>query len=299
MSDETRILDNKRGYLLEDFRYFHIKDHNNTEFEFHYHDFHKIVILLSGKVTYLIEGRAYKLKPWDVLLVSNNEVHKPLIDSTETYERIVLWVNQKFLEKHSDEKCNLLSCFELAALEKMNLIRLQLESLQDMKLALAQLEEAFKNEEFGYNIFRNAIFTQLIVYLNRFYLEGKKSPSIEDIEYDKTINEILTFINANLNGDLSIEMLSSRFFLNKYYLMHKFKAQTGYTLHSYIQQKRLILASTLLKNGKAVTEVYLECGFNDYSNFIRSFKKLYGTSPKKYLKTITELNNTYIQGRYH
>ena len=60
----------KTGYLKEDFRLFHINDRTDREFEWHYHDFHKIIVFVSGKVTYHIEGKAYHLKPQDILLVS-------------------------------------------------------------------------------------------------------------------------------------------------------------------------------------------------------------------------------------
>ena len=46
----------KTGYLKEDFRLFHIKDQTEKEYFYHYHDFHKIIVFLSGKVTYHIEG---------------------------------------------------------------------------------------------------------------------------------------------------------------------------------------------------------------------------------------------------
>lgn len=47
----------------------------------------------------------------------------------------------------------------------------------------------------------------------------------------------LNYINDNLNKDLSIDTIASKFFMSKYYLMRKFKAQTGSSLHSYIVQK--------------------------------------------------------------
>lgn len=53
----------KTGYLNEDFRLFHIKDQTKKEFAYHYHDFHKVVIFISGKVVYHIEGKAYQLSP--------------------------------------------------------------------------------------------------------------------------------------------------------------------------------------------------------------------------------------------
>ena len=49
------------GYLNENFRLFHLKDSSGQEKDFHFHEFDKIVILISGKVDYTVEGTAYKL----------------------------------------------------------------------------------------------------------------------------------------------------------------------------------------------------------------------------------------------
>ncbi|MEW8956318.1 AraC family ligand binding domain-containing protein, partial [Clostridium sp.] len=114
---------NKRGYLNKDFQLFHLKDKLNQEFELHYHDFKKIIILISGKVSYLIEGKSYRLKPWDILLVNSYEVHKPIIDSSEPYERYVLWINSDFLTLNNKDNCDLLNCFSVSSKEKLNLLR--------------------------------------------------------------------------------------------------------------------------------------------------------------------------------
>lgn len=76
--------------------------------------------------------------------------------------------------------------------------------------------------------------------------------------------------------------------MSKYYLMHKFKNETGYTLHNYIIQKRLFMAQELIKSGEPVTKVSSICGFNDYSSFLRSFKKLFHKSPREYINEIKE-----------
>ena len=82
----------KTGYLNEAFRLFHLRDQASREFSWHYHDFHKVVIFLSGKATYHIEGRSYLLKPWDILLVDRHAIHRPEIDSSVSYERFILWI---------------------------------------------------------------------------------------------------------------------------------------------------------------------------------------------------------------
>lgn len=289
MNSNNHVLNIKRGYLKEDFIFFHLKEKKQMEFEFHYHDFNKIVIFISGKVTYLIEGKAYELKPWDILFVSSNEVHKPLIDPKETYERIVIWINSKFLEKHNTEGNNLMTCFELASSQKCSLLRLSPELLISIKNTMSQLEAAYKDNEFGNYVLKNALFLQIMVYLNRLALRNENNSRNSDIKYDENIDNILNYINTNLNSDLSLDKLSDKFYMSKYYLMHKFKKYTGYTIYNYIMQKRIIMANNLIKGGKPITEACFECGFGDYSSFLKAFKKIFGTSPKQYYKALKEL----------
>lgn len=288
METEQQVNHHKRGCLHKDFELFHLKDKNNIELEFHFHDFNKIIIFISGQVTYFIEGKTYKLKPWDILLVNSNEIHKPMIDPEQTYERIVIWVNPLFLIKHNYEGCNLLTCFLMASQEKFNLLRLLPEHLSGLKSLLLQLEDACRSEDFGSQTLKNALFLQFIVHLNRSFLGHTSDMRSPDIESDETIGQILQYINSNLCDDLSMDKLASVCHLSKYYLMRRFKQQTGYTIHNYILQKRLIAANAKMKEGKSVTQACLESGFGDYSNFIRSFKRVYGVSPKKHYKTLLQ-----------
>lgn len=278
---EKRIDQNKIGYLNNDFKVFHIKDKRCKEFEYHYHDFNKIIFFISGKVAYLIEGKTYNLKPYDVLFVSSSEVHKPIISPDETYERIIIWVNPEFLERLGNG-CDLMSCFKSKLRGESNLIRLNPDFHENIKCLFKNLSDEASSSKFGSTILYNALFIELMVLLNRICLDSKDSFTPDDIKYNENIKKIINYINSNLTEDLSIENISQRFFVNKYYLMHNFKAQTGYSLHNYITQKRLINAKSLIKKGCPVTEACIESGFNDYSSFVRAFKSLFGQPPKAY-----------------
>ncbi|MBN7572503.1 AraC family transcriptional regulator [Clostridium sp. 2-1] len=273
---------NKSGYLNNDFQLFHLKDKKNQEFEFHYHDFNKIIIFLSGKVTYLIEGKAYNLKPWDILLVNNHDVHKPIIDSSEIYERIIIWANSDFIENHNYENCDLSTCFRLANEKSFNLIRLNSKLQDNIKFIIDSLMTSFNSQDFGSKLLSNSLFIQLLVYLNRVHLNNMYINDEASLKYDKQIEKILKYINNNLSENLSTETLSQRFYISKYYLMHKFKKETGYTLHNYVNQKRLLMAKDLISSGEQITKVYLLCGFNDYTCFLRSFKNLFKKSPSEF-----------------
>ncbi len=279
-------INNKVGYLNDNFKIFNIRDKKDIKFEYHHHDFSKIVILIDGDLTYYIEGKAYILKPWDVLFVNKNEIHKPVVNPNKYYERIVIWLNPDFMSKYAQGNNDLLKCFDIAVKNNYNLLRLNMKSIDIVKNLIQDIQRCNNSNEFGSEILKESLFIQFMVLMNRLFLNSDKNRDIEDIQYDKTIEGVLNYINSNLENDLSIDTIASEFFISKYYLMRKFKNQIGSSIHNYVVQKRLILARSLISDGLSMSDVCNKCGFNDYSSFVRAFKKVYGVSPSNYNPTI-------------
>jgi AraC-like DNA-binding protein len=96
---------------------------------------------------------------------------------------------------------------------------------------------------------------------------------------NEKILSVLAFLNDHLTEDISIDSLSEQFFTSKYYLMHSFKEETGYTIGNYLTTKRLRYAKELIHDGVPVTQACFECGFKNYSTFSRAYKKNFGVSP--------------------
>ena len=284
-------INNKIGYLNDNFKIFHIRDKKDIKFEYHHHDFSKIVILIDGDLTYYIEGKAYILKPWDILFINKNEIHKPVVNPDKYYERIVIWLNPDFMAKYAQGNNDLLKCFEVAIKNNYNLLRLNMKSIEIIKNIIQDIQSCDNSNEFGSEILKESLFVQLMVLMNRLFLNSDKNRDMEDIQYDKTIEGVLNYINSNLENDLSIDTIASKFFISKYYLMRKFKSQIGSSIHNYIIQKRLILAKSLISEGLTMSNVCSKCGFNDYSSFVRAFKKVYGVSPSNYNPTIHNFEN--------
>ena len=267
----------KTGYLNEQFRLFHIKDQTSKEFTYHYHDFHKVVIFISGKAAYHIEGKAYQLKPWDILLVNRHAIHRPEIDHSVPYERFILWIQNDIPWQE------LLKCFQKANDRSYNLVRLNSALQEKMKDILFELENSAKSDEYGKEILTQSLFLQFMVYLNRIFLEKQYIFDKKSYTFNSQIASILQYINHNLKEDLSVETLSARYYVSKYHLMRKFKQETGYTLHNYIVNKRLLMARTLISNGMPVTKAAQESGFAEYSTFSRAYRKQFKTTPSEEL----------------
>ena len=64
-------------------------------------------------------------------------------------------------------------------------------------------------------------------------------------------------------------------------MMRQFKEETGYSIHQYILEKRLLAAKGLIREGMSAGAAALECGFQDYSAFARAFKKKMGMAPSE------------------
>ena len=139
----------KRGYLNEDFRLFHLKDSRAQKLDYHYHEFDKIILLLGGKVAYLVEGVTYFLQPWDILLVQHNLIHRPVIDPSEPYERVVIWLGRDWLAARSDPGESLDACVDAARRRGFRLLRTDAERRIQYMGAIQRLEEALRSTEFG------------------------------------------------------------------------------------------------------------------------------------------------------
>lgn len=263
----------KTGYLNEDFRLFHIKDQTKKEFSYHYHDFHKVVIFISGKAAYHIEGKSYQLKPWDILLVDRHAIHRPEIDPSVPYERFILWI------KNDLPQSDLLKCFQKANDRSYNLIRLNPDVQEKLKDILLEMEASAHTDGFCKDILTQSLFLQFMVYLNRIFLEKQYIIDPKSYTFDSQIDSLLRYINHNLDENLSVENLASKYYVSKYHLMRKFKEETGYTIHSYIVNKRLLLARTMISQGTPILKAAQESGFREYSTFARAYRKQFGKAP--------------------
>ena len=281
-----------KGYLLEDFRLFHPRDSLAQTVEPHYHEFDKLVFVCGGAVDYTVEGVCYRMRPGDLLFVRHHDIHRPVISPEEVYERYVLWISPEHLERCSTPDAALSQCFALCAQRRSCMLRPGAEQGRKLRAALQELESAISDGDFGSEILADACFRRLMVLLNRLVCTG---PERTPRELDPKIDGVLRYINSHLGEELSVEQLAARCYLSRYYFMRRFKETTGYTVHGYIQQKRLAFAAEKLDSGQSVTAAAIEAGFSEYSAFLRAFRKAFGVTPSDYLRRRPSLDSSYLE----
>lgn len=273
------------GYLTTSFKMFHLKDDAQKEFTYHYHDFHKILILLRGDVTYCIEGRTYHLKPNDIVLVNAREVHKPVIHSDTPYERIIIYIAPDFLNEYQEKENDLGLCFREAYVKQSHVLRLLPSLSGKLDASIHALDQSLQDKDYASELYHKILFLEFMIQLNRAALHNKIA-FVGDSASNEKLLLILSYINDHLTEDLTIDELSSRFYLSRSYLMHTFKEQTGYTIGNYLSTKRLLYAKELIAGQTPITEVCYACGFKNYSTFSRAYKKSFGESPRDFRQSL-------------
>ena len=272
----------QRKYLVNPDFDLEYKNQPLPEVGFHHNDFYEVYFFISGKVNYMIEGKSYILKPDDILIIGNKEIHKPIVDPEFSYERVVLSINPEFISNKNISEIDLSICFDPSTRNHHNLLRLNSDMLYTIRRILYNLNSVFNSKSYGDSMLKHLYLLELLIYLNKACLEKDAQNANSNIICNEKISKVIEYINSNIFEDLSLDNISSKFYTSKYHLAREFKRHTGCTFHSFIQQKRFIHAKTLLKEGYTVASVCEKCGFNDYSNFIRAFRTNWGVTPKEY-----------------
>ncbi len=264
----------KRGYLLDAFRLFHLKDSDGTKVNYHYHEFYKLLFLRSGSGGYTVEGQRYTLEAGDVVLIGSQCVHRPEFEPGILYERVIIYISPQFLEEHSTEDCRLAELFD-----GKNGHVLHLGNPEPIWALSDALEQELSADRYGRNLLSNSLLLQLFIALARS-IQNPETRFISPLTpADSRIAELLRYIDAHLAEELSIDHLAEQLYLSKYHMMRLFRQETGQSIHSYLQQRRLLHAADLIRQGISATESCFRSGFGSYSSFTRAYAKHFGTTP--------------------
>ncbi|MGX6977808.1 AraC family transcriptional regulator [Vagococcus elongatus] len=263
--------DNIESFLAKS-ELIYIRHSRYTETEWHSslhsHYFSEVLIVLNGKGEFLVENERYPIQRNDIIIVN------PYVQHTETSSGefplwyIVIGINNIKFEKTVQENRSHFIFHEYSG-ELLPLLKMAIKELNENKwgsdAALKRLAEMILIQ-----IYRDQKFT-LIPVENKSV--GKDSALIKD------------FIDKHFKEQLSLDDISDKVHLDKFYIIHTFKQNFDTTPMNYLMKKRIDNARNLLENTEyQISEISLINGFTSQSYFNQAFKKEVGMTPMKYRK---------------
>lgn len=249
----------------------------------HVHDICEIYQACVDGIVYFVEGNAYQLKKHDIIITNQNELHRPHLANSDSYDRRFIQFKPSAFMPFFDTGYNPLRIFTKRKLGSGNLIIC--ESKSPCNLLINQIESLSAERSTKNRLLIKTLLVQLFSELDSMYSKNATHEN-NSVEIDPRVTSILSHLNENFSEPLSLDALSAQYFLNKYYLCHLFKDNTGFSIREYIQSKRIQKAKQLISEGMPITEASRLCGYDDYANFYKAFQKLVHISPSDYVKSL-------------
>ncbi len=241
-----------------------------SDFLMHAHSHYELLLFISGDITYLVEGKSYRPKPYDILLFDIAETHKVIVHSDTPYERFVIQMDKKLFGDTVDSNI-IFSPFTHRIPGENNI--LHESDFEDglWKICLTRLMRQNIGD-------RTDVVSLVLPLLNEIRKVFPQTEAHRD--HTPLALNLLLYINDHITEDISPEEVAQHFFISRTSLYAVFKKATGTSIHNYVNVKRLIMAQDMLRQNEKPTRVYEKCGFNDYTTFYRAYKKLFARSPE-------------------
>ena len=258
----------------------------NSDFEVHthYQDF-EIYHFLEGDLFFAFEGRRIKIEEGSIIIIPNGVLHRPIIKNSCRYMRKRILFNKDLFVRFNTADFTLYK-----KLIKRNILILSKEAAQ--KNGIDELIRDIENRlalNSPYNDFCALI--SLFTLLIKAEEHSEQIQNIDSYVHSEMISKILRYIDEHLSKDLNYKMISNAFFLSEKSLYKIFKNETGFALGNYINQRRIIMAQSVLNAGGSAKTAAYTAGFKDYSTFYRCFLKKVGVTPAEYSNLRKQYDN--------
>ncbi len=265
----------------------------NFSMPYHFHNEYELTAILKGQGSRFVGNNISSFENTDMVLIGKNLPHH--------------WHN----DKESDQPSDAIRAIILKFDSDFNGIRLfDLPENYQIKKVLDKAANGLRIVGYTFHTLVSLLQTLLtatgperISLLLKILHEIAISENTEILSVDgyvsktkdndnERMNRIYEYIMANYLGDISLEQAASVACMNEAAFCKYFKKRYTKTFIQVVNEIRISYACReLMKENTNVTEICYQSGFNTFSNFTKTFKKVTGTSPREYKMKIKKLGN--------
>ncbi|MGO4110057.1 helix-turn-helix domain-containing protein [Paenibacillus sp. YAF4_2] len=248
----------------------------------HFHSTYEIFCLMSGKREFFIKDRTMVIHEGDIVIIAPNILHRTTNTETPEHERLIVNIHEKLMAAGNSTFMDVLH----PLFEKEYIIvncslqdRLVIESLaQNIILEMQEKKP-------GFEMYTQTLTLQVLMICCRHVKQNSVEPLESPSPMHERISEVVRYINSHYMQELSLHLLSEKFYVSPYYLSRFFKEATGFTFVEYLNSVRIKEAKKLLEQSSMkVNLIAKRVGFGSVTHFGRVFKSVTGYVPLHYRK---------------
>jgi len=266
--------------------------------QFHCHDYYEFYLHLRGGEYMGVDNQLFLLKPNQVFILPPFCMHGlSCTKEMKNYERSYLNLAPEVMKVLSCGQIDLDQFFRTHTAGSVCTYQL---TDRDAERYVAWIDRIRHNQENhsseGDAVHRFETYTLLMNIMNLLCQTMRKTAPVKGEAFGNSIiREVLDYINNHYTQPIRIENLARSFGVSVSWLSHEFSRFTNRSVYDYVLYRRVMLARQQILGTDSLNDIAYQCGFNDYSNFLRSFTKIVGISPSQYRKNLKK----YANVEYH
>ena len=246
----------------------------------HWHDEFEIIHILSGMYNMYYGDHEIKLSKGDICIIPGKIIHGDGQEKSQClYESVVFDID--LIRQHSYSP----DMFITDILnDNLCLDTVISKDHKEISSAIDKFFELIKIKPEGYELIASGYLLILFglikkegLYKRRQILTNHKKARAEQLE------AVLNIIRQNYSQNLTLEEMADYAGLSPKYFCRLFKDMTEHTPVEYLNWFRVSRACTMLREtNEKLSDIAFNCGFNDFSYFIKIFRRYKGMTPYKY-----------------
>ncbi len=257
----------------------------------HYHDACEIVYYIKADLQVFIKDTRYEIRGGDLIFMDEYDLHHIEYRPIAHYERYVVnfrrsWIAPVLAAFGED------GLLDSIARSPTRHVRLSIRDRVELQHLLDHMHKActFGHEpaDSQARIEVRANLVLVLLHVRRLLLADNTRTQLG--KNDKLVQDVVQHLDKRYGETIRLDQLAAEFFVDKFYLSHLFKRQTGFSIMEYVQHRRVIEAQKkLIETHDSMIDIYLDCGFSNAQHFHRMFKRLSGTTPSQYRRQYTRI----------
>lgn len=238
----------------------------------HAHHCAELFYVLKGNGSFFVDEEVFDVSEDDLIIVNPNVMHTEMSKGESPLQYIVLGIEGlQFTSLSSQQEMNDYSVH--------NYQNYKHEILFYLKTLLQEVN--YKDEDYE-TVCQNLLEVLIINMVRRTKTNLIVAPAQKVTKECRFIEQ---YINNHYTEDITLELLSEKAFMNKFYLVHAFKQYKGISPINYLIRLRIKNAKELLETTNySISQISSSCGFSSQSYFSQVFKKETGMTPNEYRK---------------
>ena len=256
---------------------------NSRPVTFHWHSYFEITYVQEGQGNYSVNGQEYMMKPGDIIIFNNVEAHGWKLMGEDMKLLVMIFSPEFVAEKLSVFDSEYLKPFVERGSNFKNRIGSEEPVSHEIRKGIREIYAEWQQQKEGYPLMIKANILRILTMLIRTYQDESKSGEMlkEKKSAMKRLEQAISYIDHHYSEKITLDEVAAAAYMSSNYFSSYFRKVTGISFSEYVTRIRISHARELLRDtDKSVTEIAMECGFHNISNFYRLYKKQVGKSPR-------------------